>query len=422
MFLSGGIDSSAVAAIMARQIDRPLQTFSVAFEERAFNELAYAREVARAIGAEAHEVVIGDREFFGALPRLLWHEDEPIAHPSSVPLYFVSALARRHVTVVLTGEGSDELLAGYGKYLRAAWNWRAGLGLRTPGPRSRFAGRLPHGVVPRVPNRLGRYARRSCLAMDRSPESMFFDNFAAIRLAQQQNAARRRISGAPRHARTPTGRRWPTPAPERPQHAARSTAVRRHQDVSGRAAHEAGPDEHGGFDRKPGAVSRSQAGGVRRAVAGPMEAVGVDDQARAAGSHEGPPAGLDPQPARKWDSPCRSRGGCEPAGTRLRATCCSTGARASAASSIRQPSTGCCAAMPPDAADDGDRIWSLLNLELWYRTFIDKEGVQTLPEPPAPRYRQRPARADARIAATAARPDIAPRNGERRRKQDEADR
>jgi asparagine synthase (glutamine-hydrolysing) len=125
MFLSGGIDSSAVAAIMARLIDRPLQTFSVAFNDRAFNELEYAREVARAIGAVSHEIVIDDRDFFGVLPKLVWHEDEPIAHPSSVPLYFVSALARQHVTVVLTGEGSDELLAGYGKYPRVAWNWRA---------------------------------------------------------------------------------------------------------------------------------------------------------------------------------------------------------------------------------------------------------------------------------------------------------
>ena len=130
MFLSGGLDSSAIAALMARMIDRPLQTFSVAFKERAFSELTWAREVAQAVGADAHEIVIGADQFFDALPRLVWHEDEPIAHPSSVPLYFVSALAREHVTVVLTGEGSDELLAGYGKYPRALLNWRAGGRLR----------------------------------------------------------------------------------------------------------------------------------------------------------------------------------------------------------------------------------------------------------------------------------------------------
>ena len=126
MFLSGGIDSSAVAALMAREVNRPIETFSVAFADRAFSELTYAREVAQAVGAISHEVVIDDGDFFGALPRLIWHEDEPIAHPSSVPLHFVSALAREHVKVVLTGEGSDELLAGYGKYPRALVNWNAG--------------------------------------------------------------------------------------------------------------------------------------------------------------------------------------------------------------------------------------------------------------------------------------------------------
>src|SRR4051812_17314991 len=185
MFLSGGIDSSAIAALMARAIDRPLQTFSVAFKDRAYNELGYAREVAQAIGAVAHETVIDDGDFFGALPKLIWHEDEPIAHPSSVPLYFVSALARQHVTVVLTGEGSDELLAGYGKYPRAAWNWRAGTIYERmlPAP---IRDSIARGVLPMLPPGLARYARRSFLAMARTPESMFFDNFASIRIADQQ--------------------------------------------------------------------------------------------------------------------------------------------------------------------------------------------------------------------------------------------
>src|SRR3954462_2940470 len=160
MFLSGGIDSSAVAALMSRQIDRPIETFSVAFDDRAFSELNYAREVARAVGANGHEIVISDTDFFGALPRLVWHEDEPIAHPSSVPLHFVSALAREHVKVVLTGEGSDELLAGYGKYPRALINWRAGgvYGRLVPGA---VRATVPSWVVPRFPGGLGRSARRS---------------------------------------------------------------------------------------------------------------------------------------------------------------------------------------------------------------------------------------------------------------------
>src|SRR5882672_7333367 len=150
MFLSGGIDSSAVAALMAREIDRPVDTFSVAFADRRFSELEYARTVARAIGANSHEIVIDDNDFFGALPRLVWHEDEPIAHSSSVPLYFVSALARQHVTVVLTGEGSDELLAGYGKYLRLAWNWRAGTVYEKFVPQA-LRGSIANGVVPNLP-------------------------------------------------------------------------------------------------------------------------------------------------------------------------------------------------------------------------------------------------------------------------------
>ena len=194
VFLSGGIDSSVVAAIMGRQIDRPVQTFSVAFAERAFSELQYSRQVARTIGADAHEIVIDDGQFFGALPRLLWHEDEPIAHPSSVPLYFVSKLAREHVTVVLTGEGSDELLAGYGKYPRALWNWRLGgayAKVVPSGVRSAVATR----VVPGLPSAVQRYARRSFLAVGHTPEEAFFDNFAAIPLALQRRLLSSRLAG-----------------------------------------------------------------------------------------------------------------------------------------------------------------------------------------------------------------------------------
>jgi len=195
MFLSGGIDSSAIGALMARMVDRPIKTFSVGFEDRAFNELGYAREVADAIGADQHEIVIDDRDFFGALPRLVWHEDEPIAHPSSVPLYFVSKLAREHVKVVLTGEGSDELLAGYGKYPRIALNWRAGTVYEQMLPRAvrQF---VAGTVVPLLPGRAGRMAKRSFLAMDRTVEAMFLDNFAAVRLAEQQSLLAAPVPGA----------------------------------------------------------------------------------------------------------------------------------------------------------------------------------------------------------------------------------
>ena len=116
VFLSGGVDSSAIAALAQRGLKRPVKTFAVGYAEARFSELGAARRVARAIGTEHHEVTIGIDDFLGALPRLIWHEDEPIAWPSSVSLYFVSKLAAQHVKVVLTGEGSDELFAGYERY------------------------------------------------------------------------------------------------------------------------------------------------------------------------------------------------------------------------------------------------------------------------------------------------------------------
>src|SRR5215208_7511974 len=93
MFLSGGIDSSAIAAVMSTLVDDPIKTFSVAFAEREANELEYARLVARAFKTDHHEVTVTPEQFFAALPDLIWHEDEPLAHPSSVALFFVSRLA-----------------------------------------------------------------------------------------------------------------------------------------------------------------------------------------------------------------------------------------------------------------------------------------------------------------------------------------
>ncbi len=116
VFLSGGLDSSAIAAIMKRQSDGPVKTFSVGYEETAFSELGYARQVAQAIGTDHHQVIVSMADFFNALPQLVWHEDEPITWPSSVCLYFVSRLASQQVKVVLTGEGSDEMFGGYARY------------------------------------------------------------------------------------------------------------------------------------------------------------------------------------------------------------------------------------------------------------------------------------------------------------------
>jgi asparagine synthase (glutamine-hydrolysing) len=116
VFLSGGLDSSAVAALMTHIRRAPVETFSVGYLEQSYSELPHARLVAQHLNSVHHEVLVSQREFFDALPKLIWHEDEPIVWPSSVALYFVARLARERVKVVLTGEGSDETLAGYGRY------------------------------------------------------------------------------------------------------------------------------------------------------------------------------------------------------------------------------------------------------------------------------------------------------------------
>ncbi len=116
VLLSGGLDSSAIAALMTKERDAALQTFSVGYSEQPYSELPYARVVAKHLNSAHHEVLITSDQFFNALPKLIRQQDEPIAWPSSVALYFVARLAAAHVKVVLTGEGSDETLAGYTRY------------------------------------------------------------------------------------------------------------------------------------------------------------------------------------------------------------------------------------------------------------------------------------------------------------------
>jgi asparagine synthase (glutamine-hydrolysing) len=114
IMLSGGIDSSAVASVAVESHGRDLKTFSVAFKDSpAIDERHFARQVARHLGTDHEEVEIGADEFLDFLPRLVHLTDEPLADLASVPLYYVAALARRRVTVVLSGEGADEVLAGY---------------------------------------------------------------------------------------------------------------------------------------------------------------------------------------------------------------------------------------------------------------------------------------------------------------------
>jgi asparagine synthase (glutamine-hydrolysing) len=184
MFLSGGIDSSAIAAMMSKMVDEPIKTFSVAFNERGANELEYARMVANAYKTDHHEITITPQEFFAALPKLIWHEDEPIGFIASIPLYFVSKLAQDHVKVVLTGEGSDEIMAGYGRYAKAVSLLQYGEKYESLTPELlRLAVR---SGVATLPSALSRKLSRTFLTRENDIESMFFDNFAIFGQEMQE--------------------------------------------------------------------------------------------------------------------------------------------------------------------------------------------------------------------------------------------
>jgi asparagine synthase (glutamine-hydrolysing) len=202
VFLSGGIDSSAIAAVMSGMSREPIKTFSVGFAEREANELGYARTVARAFNTDHHEVIVSPEDFFAVMPKLIWHEDEPLGHPASVPLYFVSELAARHVKVVLTGEGSDELMAGYYRYWKTVYN--LSLGALYYGWAPEALRRAARDGIDRLPigSALRHKLSRTFLARTPDVESLYLDNFAVFSLEQQLRLltpeAKRRAGAASR--------------------------------------------------------------------------------------------------------------------------------------------------------------------------------------------------------------------------------
>lgn len=186
VFLSGGLDSSSIAAEMAALRKDRIQTFSVGYADDRYSELPYARIMAKHIRSDHEEVLLGPNEFFESLPAVIWNEDEPLAWPSSVSLFFVSRLAAQKVKVVLTGEGGDELFAGYLKYRAALWNLRGGRVYRN----------LVPGVVQRItrdvlskncaPDWILRKLRHSFLYHPDRFEQIYFDNFYCAFSAGQQ--------------------------------------------------------------------------------------------------------------------------------------------------------------------------------------------------------------------------------------------
>lgn len=117
-FLSGGVDSSTIVALMSQYLDEPVRTFSVGFERTGHetDELPYARLIAETFQTDHHEVIITPQDFMSQAETMIWHMDQPLADQATVATYMVSKLASEHVKMVLTGEGGDELFAGYARY------------------------------------------------------------------------------------------------------------------------------------------------------------------------------------------------------------------------------------------------------------------------------------------------------------------
>jgi asparagine synthase (glutamine-hydrolysing) len=143
-FLSGGIDSSAIVALMQSQSSRPVKTFTIGFHEDAYNEAAHAHKIAKHLGTDHTELILTPQDALDIVPLLPSMYDEPFADSSQIPTHLVSKLARRHVTVALSGDGGDELFCGYPRYtfVNSLWNALK----KVPRPAANAAARLMHGI------------------------------------------------------------------------------------------------------------------------------------------------------------------------------------------------------------------------------------------------------------------------------------
>lgn len=190
-FLSGGIDSSLVVALMTQSVDTKVRTFALGFDDKRFNEAEHAKEVARHLGTDHQELIVSEGDVLDLVPEMVKVYDEPFADSSQLPTTLVARLARREVTVVLTGDGGDEVFAGYNRHVWGERVWK-GLSVCPPAFRKRFGAavlglsserwdELAARVMPLVPSSLrinqpGEKMRKlGRLSRCRTPEEMHLD-------------------------------------------------------------------------------------------------------------------------------------------------------------------------------------------------------------------------------------------------------
>lgn len=188
-FLSGGIDSSAVVALMQAQSSRPIQTFTIGFHESGYDEAKHAKEIARHLGTDHTELYVTPQEAQAVIPRLPALYDEPFSDSSQIPTFLVSELARRHVTVSLSGDGGDELFGGYNRYswvqkITKATGWvpgafrNLGSGILSRIPPAAWDSLLANRLVPsrwRISEPGEKMRKIAEILSTRSPEAIYLD-------------------------------------------------------------------------------------------------------------------------------------------------------------------------------------------------------------------------------------------------------
>jgi asparagine synthase (glutamine-hydrolysing) len=183
-FLSGGVDSSAIVGAMSHLMKRPVTTCSIGFEEEEFNEAAYARQVAKLFRSEHHEETVR-ASALEIMDKLVWHYDEPFADSSAIPTYYVSKVARQHVTVALGGDGGDENFAGYRRYMLDYYE-------------NRLRSQVPQGIRSAVFGTLGRWypalawaprvfrGKATFQSLSRTPLEGYFNSISYFRPGEKQ--------------------------------------------------------------------------------------------------------------------------------------------------------------------------------------------------------------------------------------------